>query len=299
MYAYNYDVIFISYDEPNADENWEHLTDLVQHAKRVHAIKGIDAAHKAAAELATTDHFFVIDGDTKVDKWFFRQTLENLNPNYVYSWSARNVVNGLVYGNGGAKLWPRHIMLNMKSHETNGGTDFCWMVPYYQMDAISSTTYINATPYQAFRTGFREGVRMSLDNGKPVKNPRTGVWVENYYRLLTWVNVGTDVKNGSWATLGASVGCYEVCLGGLDVALISDYDWMEQMWNNKWSSLTPHDEKNYKYMLRYKLRMPVTMLDKDASAFAREIVHNPVRSGLMLPDLGSDEYLKKMGWFKE
>ena len=130
MFAYNYDVIFISYDEPNADENWEHLTGLVKHAKRVHGIQGIDQAHKVAAEMATTDHFFVIDGDTQVDKWFFGQVLEDINPNYVYSWSARNVVNGLAYGNGGAKLWPKHIMQSLKSHEVDDGTDFCWMVPY-------------------------------------------------------------------------------------------------------------------------------------------------------------------------
>jgi len=299
MFAYNYDVIFISYDEPNADKNWEHLNGLVQHAKRVHGIPGIDQAHKAAAKMATMDHFFVIDGDTQVDKWFFGQVLEDLNPNYVYSWSARNVVNGLAYGNGGAKLWPKHIMQNMKSHEAIGGVDFCWMVPYYQMDDISSTTYINASPYQAFRTGFREGVRMSLNKGIPVKNPRTDVWAGNYHRLLSWVNVGIDVKNGWWAMLGASKGCYEACLGGLDVSLISDYDWMEHMWNTEWSRYSVQAEKDLKGALRDKLGMPVTILDRHASAFARRIVHNPPRSGLMLPELGTDEYLRKMGWFKE
>ena len=299
MYAYNYDVIFISYDEPNADENWEHLTGLVQHAKRVHAIKGIDKAHKAAAELATTDHFFVIDGDTQVDDWFFGQTLDNLNQNYVYSWSAKNVVNGLVYGNGGAKLWPRHIMQNMESHEVNGGTDFCWIVPYYQMDAISSTTYINTTQYQAFRAGYREGVRLSLDKGKPVKNPKTDVWVGNYCRLLTWMNVGIDIKNGWCAMLGASIGCYEACLGGLDVALISDYGWLERRWNKYWSIHPSNTEQDYKAELRRQLGIPATILDHNGSKFAREIVHNPVRSGLMLPELGRKRYLKKMGWFKE
>ena len=74
-HAYNFDVIFISYDEPNADENYEHLKTLVQHAKRVHGVEGIDAAHKQAAKKSYSEHFFVIDGDTKVNDWFFGQTL--------------------------------------------------------------------------------------------------------------------------------------------------------------------------------------------------------------------------------
>ena len=45
------DIIFISYDEPNADQNFEHLLDLAPHAQRIHGIKGIAQAHIAAAEL--------------------------------------------------------------------------------------------------------------------------------------------------------------------------------------------------------------------------------------------------------
>lgn len=56
--------VFLSFDEPNADENFELLRanhpnpELV---KRVHGVKGFDAAHKACAEFAVIDRFFTID----------------------------------------------------------------------------------------------------------------------------------------------------------------------------------------------------------------------------------------------
>ena len=44
-----FDIVFISYDEPNADENYAHLLDICPWAMRSHGVWGSDAAHKAAA----------------------------------------------------------------------------------------------------------------------------------------------------------------------------------------------------------------------------------------------------------
>ena len=43
------DIFYISYDEPNCEEHWADLLNKVPWAKRVHGVKGFDAAHKAAA----------------------------------------------------------------------------------------------------------------------------------------------------------------------------------------------------------------------------------------------------------
>ena len=45
------DIIYLSYDEPNAEENYADLLSKVPWAKRVHGVYGSDAAHKACAEL--------------------------------------------------------------------------------------------------------------------------------------------------------------------------------------------------------------------------------------------------------
>ena len=42
------DVVFISYDEDNYEENYADLCDKVPWAKHVHGVEGSDAAHKAA-----------------------------------------------------------------------------------------------------------------------------------------------------------------------------------------------------------------------------------------------------------
>ena len=41
------DIIFLSYDEPNAEKNYADLCSKVPWAKRVHGVHGSDAAHKA------------------------------------------------------------------------------------------------------------------------------------------------------------------------------------------------------------------------------------------------------------
>ena len=46
------DFVFISYKEPNCEENFADLLNKVPWAKRVHGVKGFDNAHKAAAETA-------------------------------------------------------------------------------------------------------------------------------------------------------------------------------------------------------------------------------------------------------
>jgi len=52
-----YDIIFISYNEPQADENFARLKARFPYAQRVQGIKGIHQAHIAAAKKAFTKMF--------------------------------------------------------------------------------------------------------------------------------------------------------------------------------------------------------------------------------------------------
>jgi len=76
MKTANLDLIFISYDEPNADINFADLENKAPWAKRIHGVKGSDNAHKAAAELSSTEWFITVDGDNKVDPKFFNIEIE-------------------------------------------------------------------------------------------------------------------------------------------------------------------------------------------------------------------------------
>ena len=64
---HEYEVVYLSYDEPNAQSNWEDLLTKIPYAKRVHGIKGSDAAHKAVAKITTTPRVSVIDADTVIE----------------------------------------------------------------------------------------------------------------------------------------------------------------------------------------------------------------------------------------
>ena len=166
------DCIFLTYDEPRKEESWIKISNMVPWAKRVDGIKGSDAAHKAAADASDTERFILIDGDNIPDPDFFNLQLQltDTNRDCVFRWRARNAINGLMYGNGGMSSWTREFIYNMRTHENSDGTDendveFCFYPNYWAMHDCYSTTYPNATPFQAWRAGFREGVKMCLDRG--------------------------------------------------------------------------------------------------------------------------------------
>lgn len=238
------DVIFISYDEDNCEENWADLQNKVPWAQRVHGVKGSDAAHKAAAELSTTARFISVDADNIVDTSFFDLELDFDNHKLkgkAVSWAAQNYINGLEYGNGGLKCWPKQYVLSMKTHENADQTDkrnqvdFCWEDSYVQMTNQYSMTYPNGSPRQAFRAGFREGVKMCLVNGvKPdVDNFKKVVWWGNYKRLITWCSVGADVNNGLWAMYGARLGCYMTNLTDWDYLNVRDFDYLNSLFSDE------------------------------------------------------------------
>jgi hypothetical protein len=239
------DVVMITYDEPNAEENWADLLNKVPWAKRVHGVKGFDAAHKEAAKQSETERFITVDGDNIVMDDFFEQVLDVPDTDHdgndlsksIFSWNAKNLLNGLVYGNGGLKCWPKEYALQMSTHEaaTDGeGMEFCWKLNYIQLNDTFSEVHQTASPFQAFRAGFREGVKMSLDQGKRVRADEfvNRIWWQNYNRLQTWCNIGSDVENGLWAIYGARLGCYQTVLTNWDTNQIADYDWFKAYFND-------------------------------------------------------------------
>lgn len=232
------DVIFISYREPNADENWKHLKSYVPKAKRVHGVKGFDAAHKEAASLSSTPRFITVDGDNWINPKFFTQNInfdEEFFKSYVFSWSSKNSVNGLVYGNGGIKSWDVDLVKNMKTHENSEDskniTDFLWEVKYLQVNDCWSNTVINKSSEQAFRAGLREGVKLTLNQGKilDVRFFKDDIHRKNQHRLQIYYNIGSDVAFGYSAMMGARLGTYWTYFKEWDFSVIQDYDLLDNI----------------------------------------------------------------------
>ena len=285
------DIIFLSYDEPNADKNYADLLTKVPWAKRVHGVKGSDAAHKACAELSETDRFVTVDGDNTIDQKFLDQVidLEN-NENCVVSWCGQNVINGLMYGNGGLKCWPKEYVLRMKTHENaeenniHAKVDFCWDAQYLQMKDCFSITHNNATAWQAWRAGFREGVKLALDRGEriSVEDFYTKNHYKNLHMLYVWLMLGADVENGQWAILGAREGLNLTMLTDWDYIQVRDFDVLNDMWGGR--DQMPEDVLHNEIFtlgaeLTNNLDLPISVqpLNEEQSAFFKTVYQGPQR----------------------
>jgi hypothetical protein len=148
------DCVYLSYDEPNKEETWVKIKNMVPWAVRVDGIKGSDAAHKAAADAVSTDRFILIDGDNIPDDKFFNLTLDlqDRDLDCVFRWRAKNHINGLMYGNGGLSCWTKEFVYNMKTHENTDGSaendvEFCFYPNYIAMYDCYSTTYPNINTF--------------------------------------------------------------------------------------------------------------------------------------------------------
>jgi hypothetical protein len=271
------DCIYLSYDEPNKEEFWVKIRNMVPWATRVDGVRGSDAAHKAAAEASTTERFILIDGDNLPDPAFFNQTLTFPTEQYeqaVFRWRARNHINGLMYGNGGLSSWTREFVKNMHTHENTDGrtetqVEFCFDPLYWAMHDCYSTTYPNGAAFQAWRAGFREGVKMCLDRGRrPTASEfQARVHHRNLDHLTIWHNVGADTEYGYWAIAGARQGTYMTMLTNWDYLQVQNFDALAEIWQTVEHEQPEHISNNIANELHSQLDLPMHMLTVEASAF--------------------------------
>jgi hypothetical protein len=209
------DVVFISYKESNAEDNWNRLLNFAPNAKRVQGVQGILNAHKAAAQLVTTDMFYVVDGDAWLNNdWTFDFQPSIYDRDCVYVWNSINPVNGLTYGYGGVKLFPTALL-----KKTNKwGTDLTTSVgkKFKVMDQVSNETRFNVSEFDTWRSAFRECAKLAVKTDN-----------ESKYRLSKWLTINMDADFTDWAKLGAMQG-RDYALGNPTISRVNDYDWLEQ-----------------------------------------------------------------------
>jgi hypothetical protein len=277
------DCIYLSYDEPQKEEFWLKIKNMVPWAKRVDGVKGSDAAHKAAGEASDTERFILIDGDNMPDEDFFNIQLDFTGKDEKFKqaqfrWKAVNSVNGLRYGNGGMSSWTKTYVREMKTHEhqTEGDesriADFCLDSKdnlYWAMHDCYSTTYPNMTPFQAWRAGFREGVKMCLNRGKvpSVDEFKETVASRNLNNLTVWHNVGMDVENGDWAMYGARLGTYMTLLTDWNAHDVQWFDNYIELWEKYKFDSPEREAETIGDSLKDKLGLPMCMLNSEQSKF--------------------------------
>jgi hypothetical protein len=299
------DCIYLSYDEPHKEEFWVRIRNMIPWAKRVDGVKGSDSAHKAAAAVSDTERFVLIDGDNIPDESFFNLTLEFADKSWeqaVFRWRARNHVNGLMYGNGGLSSWTREFVRNMKTHENTDGRDetqveFCFDPLYWPMHDCYSTTYPNGSPKQAWRAGFREGVKMCLNKGhKPtVSEFRNMVHKRNFDHLTIWHNVGRDVEHGDWCMAGARQGTYMTMLSAWDHREVQCFDALQEIWNRCQNNDPDNMIKDHENALKTQLGLPMCEMSASESRFFKHHYRsNWNNQGIMSREI--DIIRRQEGW---
>lgn len=194
-----YDIIFISYNEPNADNNYRNLLKRFPRAKRIDGIKGIHQAHIRAAEISDTDMFWVVDGDAVIsNKFNFDYELSTYEKDTVYVWRSQNPVNHLVYGYGGVKLLPKRLTLKMNLDSSDVTTAIS--KKFKAVKEVSNITKFNTDSFNAWKGAFRECAKLSS------KIIRGQLDAETEERLSIWCSVGKDKSFGEFVIAGAIAG---------------------------------------------------------------------------------------------
>ena len=220
-----YDIVFISYNETQAEENWSNLKDRFPYAKRIHGVKGIHQAHIEAAKVAVTDMLWIVDADAIVlDSFDFSYIPDITNQDTVYVYTSINPINGLEYGNGGVKLFPRLATVNMDTTTNDMSTSIS--DKFKVVDEISNIAAFNVNEFSTWRSAFRECAKLSSETIKGQVDDETNE------RLRIWTTVGKDKPFGEYCINGARAGMEFGLSNSSDLNLINNFDWLKEQFND-------------------------------------------------------------------
>ena len=223
-----YDIVFISYEEPNAEDNYSKLKERFPMAKRVHGVKGIHQAHIAAAKKCFTKMFWIVDGDAHiVDEFKFDYEVPKHQLDHVHVWRARNAVNALVYGYGGVKLFPKQLTIDMDLSKPDMTTSISGK--FKAVQELANVTAFNTDPFNTWKGAFRECVKLSskvIDRQKDLETDK---------RLNTWCTRGKTNPFGEYSIRGAIEGkAYgeKYRDSPQELRRINDFDWLQDKFND-------------------------------------------------------------------
>jgi hypothetical protein len=222
------DVIFLSYDEPNAEENWQRLLTIAPEAIRVSGIEGIYNAHLCCAQVAATDCFYIVDGDSWIlDEFRFDPYPSAADAAACFVFLARNAVTDEIHPNGGVKLVTKTAISTMRSDAVDVFSSAA--APRRLVRKVASETRFNANPFLAWRGAFRECAKQA--GGAMPFQPRV---VDR--ALLAWQTRGATRKNGTHSMQGAREGAAYGWRNRGDMARLSQvnsFRWLREQFDGR------------------------------------------------------------------
>ena len=210
------DIVFISYDEGNAQENYEVLLKSFPYAKRVHGVEGMLNAMQEAARICETPYFYAVFAKTVLHENFkFNYQPDWLSNPKNYVFYAYNPVLDYSYGHGSIVMYDVDWLTHVTEAELN--LDF---TTSHEVEVIPEVSCINVfdSPYGAWRTAFRESYKLASSET-----------VEDRYRLKLWcTKENTDL--GKYSKAGANMGA-DYYSQNKNENKINDWVWLRQQFD--------------------------------------------------------------------
>lgn len=243
------DIFYLTYHDDFSQENLDQIKKLAGENQRVINVADIDGiynGHKQCALQSKTKHFFVVDGDAWVlDDFDFSYVPSEIDEVYpktcsaqcTHVWRAKNPATGQVYGYGGVKLFARDAFMDKAYIDVEfPGVDVTTEVArrgysYLAVDEISNETRFATTPFNAWKSAFRETVKLA--SGVATQDRRL--------RLNEWRNPIKVVSYSNEIALGAKMGeNYGTAYTGDGEKLfrINNWKWL-RMWFKQRHNWTP------------------------------------------------------------
>jgi hypothetical protein len=192
-YMKNFPVFFLTNGETNAEENWNHLKRVCPRAERIDGISPRRDAFLKCAELANSaPYFFAVTGKNKItDPSVFDYVPDSTVPTAHIIFQARNMSNGLEYGHMAVGCYNTQII---KNTPLNFGLDLTEYGKIYPIPMTVSDAHFATTPYEAWRTAFRETVKLTLKD-----TPMSSEWLQRW-------RSHAEGLHADWVLQGASDG---------------------------------------------------------------------------------------------
>lgn len=221
------DIIFISYDEPSAEKRYQKLKKRFPRAKWCKGVQGQTQAYMTAARMSDTDYFFAVFPKNELAGEFdFQFQPDRLRNPCHYIFDCHIPVIDLRYGWGGIILYNKDLVLKT----INPKLDFTMSQAHHSVPILSAISNCNETPLLAYRSAFREVIK--LMQMKPT--------VESQHRLKKWLTMGKG-ENAEWLHRGALDGKYHYETHKDDYSKLMysyDYEWIKEKLRSSYPTQT-------------------------------------------------------------
>jgi hypothetical protein len=217
-------VFFSSNGETNAEQNWTRLKSICPHAVRINGIQNRRDMFIKCVELSDNyTHFFLVTAKNFVtDSTVFDYVPDENTPQAHIIFQAKNMSNRLEYGHMAIGCYNVELVLNTPE---DFGLDFTEYSKIYQIPRTVSEAYFATTPYEAWRTAFRETVKLTLK-----ETHITDTW------LNRWLSFAAG-QNSNWVLAGAK--------DGQNYALEHKYNNKELIKTENWKWLQEYFTERY------------------------------------------------------